>query len=350
MKYLKIKICLFLFLAVLSSCEKALMESSPETNALAIFDEYATLVQEKYAMLDFKNVDINSLKNSLKGRITNSTSQKELFEILGEITKSLRDGHSSLIEDQGNPNTLSAGFDLEEGYPPGIDGAILVNNYIGNEVNSEIKTLLTGEQAFRVVWGTLPQNREIGYIWIPSWNVEISDAELEQIFSDIKNTKGLVLDMRGNTGGDPALATKFASYFIDKPVYTGYERFKTGPGPDDFSDSHITLQPSGSASKFLKPVMVLTDRNVYSASTTFLYSIDPVERIKTVGQRTGGGSGSVADGYLANGWYWSLSTSEFIDAQGRHLDDGVEPDIPVVLNVEDTTKDEVIERAILELQ
>ncbi|WP_084050044.1 S41 family peptidase [Aquimarina macrocephali] len=349
MKYLKIKIYLLLFLAVFSSCEKALMEPNPKTDALAVFDEYTTLVQEKYAMLEFKNVNINTLRNNLRGKINNATTQKEFFEIIGEVTKSLRDGHSSLIEDQSNPNGMSVGFDLEEGYPAGIDAAILVNNYIGTTVNSEIKTL-SGGQGFRAVWGTLPQDRKIGYLWIPSWNVEISDDEIERIFLDLKDTKGLIFDMRTNTGGDPALATKFASYFTDKPIYTGFERFKTGPGPKDFSDSHVTLQPSGSANKYLKPVMVLTDRNVYSASTTFLYSIDPVESIKTVGQRTGGGSGSVADGYLANGWYWSLSTSEFIDAQGKHLDDGVEPDIPVVLNLEDTAKDEVIERAILELK
>ena len=84
--------------------------------------------------------------------------------------------------------------------------------------------------------------------------------------------------------------------------------------------------------------------------TTFLYSTAPIARFKTIGQRTGGGSGSVADGYLANGWYWSLSTSEFIDHLDRHLDDGIDPDISVALDLNDMTKDEIIERAILELQ
>ncbi|WP_282089712.1 hypothetical protein [Aquimarina algiphila] len=38
---------------------------------------------------------------------------------------------------------------------------------------------------------------------------------------------------------------------------------------------------------------------------------------------------------------------KFIDTRGRHLDDGVDPDIVVLLNIEGATKDEVIERAIL---
>jgi len=346
MKYfgnIQLKISILFLLILFSSCEKALMDSVPETDSFAIFDEYSKLVKEKYAMLEFKDVDITSLENSLRSQITDQTTENELFEIIGQITLSLRDGHSSLVDNIADP-TIAAQFDFLEGYSPGIDLEIL-NGYVDT-----LNKLYVGESDIvRLVWGVLPQNNSIGYIWVPSWNREISDSEIEQVFSDLKETKGLIFDQRMNTGGDPILATKFASYFIDEPLYTGFERFKTGPEMNDFSDSHFTLQPSRNPNTYLKPVMALTDRNVYSAATTFLYSLDPLERVKTVGQITGGGSGSVADGFLANGWYWSLSTSEFIDANGRHLDDGVEPDIPVVLNLDDKTKDEVIERAIMEL-
>lgn len=349
MKFIKI-ISLFLVIGVFSSCEKALMDAKPNTDALSVFDEYATLVKEKYAMLEFKNVDIDFLTDSIRNTIQPEIGEEELFDKLGIITTRLRDGHSSLITDRTDPNGLYAGFDLLAGYPVGFDIDILANNYIGKSVNSNMTLLEGGAAGIRAIWGPLNQDSDIAYLWIPSWNVEISDDEIEQIFSDIKDSKGLIFDMRLNTGGDPSLATKFASYFTDKMVDTGFERFKVGPAVDDFADSPVILQPTSSANKYLKEVRVLTDRNVYSASTTFLYSVDPIETIKTMGQRSGGGSGSVADGYLANGWYWGLSTSEFIDAKGRHLDDGVEPDISVALDLNDTTKDEVVEAAILELQ
>lgn len=346
-----IKISLFLFsILLLTACEKALMDANPKTDALAIFDEYSTLVKEKYAMLEFKDVDINQLSDSLRATISEGTNDTELFNTLGIITSRLRDGHSNLIQDKNDSLTLFAGFDLLAGYPAGIDLDLLIANYIAKDVNPSIQLLEGGDIGLRAVWGTLVQDNEIGYIWIPSWDVDITDEEIEQIFTDLADTKGLIFDMRINGGGDPSLATKFASYFTDKAIDTGFERFKTGPAPNDFSDSRVILQPTDSRNKYLKEVRVLTDRNVYSASTTFLYSVDPIDRIKTVGQRTGGGSGSVADGYLANGWYWSLSTSEFIDAKGQHLDDGVDPDIPVALDLNDTAKDEVLEAAIAELQ
>ena len=343
-------IILFVFICLFSACEKALFAPKPNTDSLSIFDEYATLVKEKYAMLEFKGVDIDFLADSIRNTIQNDISNTALFDKLSIITLRLKDAHSTLILDKTDTLTPIASFDLLEGYPSGFDFPILFEHYLNNTINPNLKTLEGGPFGFKAIYGSLPQDSDIGYLWIPSWDIEMTDEEIEQIFTDLKDTKGLIFDMRINGGGDPALATKFASYFTDQAIDTGFERFKIGPGTSDFADSQVILQPNSSSNKYLKQVRVLTDRNVYSASTTFLYSVDPIETIQTMGQRSGGGSGSVADGYLANGWYWALSTSEFIDAKGRHLDDGVDPDIPVLLDLEDTTRDEIIEAAILDLQ
>ncbi len=345
MKYIQTSL---LFLLIMTgSCEKIAMEPNPNTDAVSIFDEYSKLIEEKHAMLDFQNIDFETLKNDLRATITNKTNDKELFNILGELTENLRDGHSSLHEtsEGQTESTMSVWFDFNEGYEAGFDEGVFSYSY-HPYLESSLEYILD----YKGIIGTLPEDPDIGYLGIYSWLIEISDEEIENIFIKLKDTKGLVLDLRGNTGGDPILSTKFASYFTDQTIYVGYERFKTGPNATDFSSSKSYLRPASSENKYLKPVMVLTDRNVYSASTTFLYNVDPIERIKTVGQRSGGGSGSISDGYLANGWYWVLSTSEFIDAKERHINDGVDPDIPVTLNLEDITKDEVIERAIIELE
>jgi len=337
-------ICLIGLLAF-SSCEKIIMESNPKTSNTAIFNEYATLVKEKFAMLKFKGVDINFLQDSIVATIDNNTSQVELFEKLSIITKKLRDGHSDL-----SSKTNFAGYNFTKGYPLGFHAQILFDNYLYKSIAPNIKVINGGATGIKIAYGFMPQSNKIAYMWIPSWNIELSDDEIESVFVEIKNAKGLIIDMRTNTGGDPSLAVKFASYLTNNPVYTGFERFKTGPSVDDFSDSKIYLHETKSSNKFLKPVMVLIDRNCYSASTTFAYSVNPLDNITFIGQRTGGGSGSVADGYLANGWKWSLSTSEFIDHNNKHLDDGFDPDIKVALDTIDKTKDEVIERALIELQ
>jgi C-terminal processing protease CtpA/Prc len=283
--------------------------------------------------------------------ITDELTEEELFNKLGEITLSLKDGHSSLIAYYENSEEqkikYDASYDFISEYPAAFDIEILAKNYIGLDINPNTKKLLSEDgESIRAIYGSLPGNEEIAYIWIPSWDVTIEDTEIDSIFMNLKDHKALIFDIRQNTGGDPALATKFASYFLDERTYTGFERFKTGPESDDFVDSPNNLEPANSEYLWDKEFCVLTDRFVYSAALTFCYSVMPDKDVTFVGQRAGGGCGSVSDGYLMNGWYWSLSVSEYFDYQENHLDNGFEPDYQVELNLEDKDKDEILEKAI----
>jgi len=353
MTNIKYIIALILGATFFTSCEKVFMQAKPQTDALAIFDEYDKLVTEKYAMLEFKGVDIDFLSDSIRNTISENPTEIEIFDALAIITNRLRDGHSALIGLTGESFAGFAVFDTYEGFPQAFDSTILYKNYISlANMKSVERTEDSESDKFEahLIYGILTQDEQIAYMRIPSFNISLSDEEIETAFTEIKDTKGLILDVRGNGGGDPSLATKIASYFMETTTYTGFERFKTGPDKLDFTDSPSNVSPADSNNRYTGKVTVLTDRGVYSATTTLSYNMNPLEQVTFIGQRTGGGSGSVADGYLANGWQWSLSTSEFIDHENRHLDDGIDPDIQVELNLLDPTKDEIVERAILELQ
>ncbi len=330
----------------LFSCEKIVMKPNPGTSNLEIFNEYSKLVKEKFAMLEFKGVDIDKLQDSIGQTITDGLTEDQLFEKLAIITNKLKDGHSSIAKE----DTLFY-YAFYEGYPPGIDREILVNNYIGEEIAPDITWLKDeeDEDMTKAIYGHMPQSADIGYLRVGSWMSTFTNDEVEKIFSTFKNDKGLIIDIRDNGGGDPMLSTKFASYLIDKEITIGSERFKTGPAKNDFIESTLYLSPADSENRFTKEIMVLTDIWCFSATTTFMYSLETLDYVTFVGQKTGGGAGSVADGFLANGWTWDLSVSEFIDINGNHWDNGREPDIPVVLDTTITDKDEVLERALLEL-
>lgn len=337
----------------LISCEKLIMKPNAKTDNKAIFEEYAMLVKEKYAMLDFKGVDIDHLIDSIGNTITNDLPEDTLFAKLAIITHRLRDGHSSLIGvyNSGNFNNLAL-FDLYAGYPIAFNDTILRDNYTSSSIAPNLKRIEVdhGESTIELLYGYLPQSSTIAYIRIPSFNISLEDQQIESIFEEINGASGCILDVRGNGGGDPSLSTTIASYFMEQVTYTGYERFKIGPGPNDFQNSPSYVTPAESEHRFLNPVVILTDRGCYSATTTLAYSMNPLPQVTFMGQRTGGGSGSVADGFLANGWRWSLSTSEFIDHLGNHLDDGFDPDIQVAFDNNDQSQDEILEEALLYLQ
>lgn len=337
---------------VLFSCEKIFMEPNPSTSNEAIFEEYVKVVKEKYAMLEFKGVDIDALADSLRPFVQTTSTEKELWDLMTVITYRLKDGHSNLYG-QVDGNDLFAYYDFLAGYSSAYDSTIIYDNYIGTQVASNINAIDGGNNVL-IEYGTLPQDAQIGYIRIPSFDISLTDNDLETIFKSIKGTKGLIIDIRLNGGGDPVLATKIAAYLTENNISIGFERFKIGPGANDFSDSPGTLKPANSENRYKNPVAILVDRNVYSAALTLCYSTSPLGNVTYIGQRTGGGSGSVATGYLANGWAWDMSVSEFIgidnNGNDQRLDDGFEPDISVALNKSITTNDEILDRAISELQ
>ena len=327
-----------------TGCEKIFMKPNPGTSNLDIFNEYADLVREKFAMLEYKGVDIDHLQDSIGATITDDLNEDELFSRLTIITNRLRDGHSDLSKED---TTFT--YDFYSAYPPALDRDILLEHYIGEDVAPDITWMKDQDGNTKAIYGHLPQAGDIGYLRVGSWLFSFSTDEIEKIFATFKEDKGLIFDVRDNTGGDPKMSTLFASYFTDKEVYIGYERFKTGPGKDDFADSKLYLRPAASEHLFLKPVMVLTDIFCFSATTTLMYNLNPLPNITFVGQKSGGGAGSVADGFLANGWHWDLSTSEFIDKDGNHWDNGHYPDISAALDTTDRSHDEILERALEEL-
>ncbi|MCE7996179.1 MAG: S41 family peptidase [Roseivirga sp.] len=316
-----------------TACEELAFEPQPESTNVQVYEEFWRVFSEKYAMFEAKGVDWQNVYANTRLQVDNTISEDSLFSVLSSMTLSLSDAHTTLINPESGDQAF---FDLEVGFPENLDEELISNTYLqGNE-----------KRLGGFIYSMLPGN--IGYIIFRDFESVITDEEVDLILTEFEDTKGIILDVRGNTGGDPFGAGKLASHFTNHEVYAGFERFKTGPGSTDFSDSRFTLEPTEGIT-YTKPVMVLTNRLCYSATTTLLYLMDPMPNVTFVGGRTGGGSGSVADGQLINGWYYSLSVSEFIDARDRHLDDGVDPDILVELDPSIPNRDEIIERAIQEL-
>ena len=323
---------LLLLIFFISSCEKIVLDPNPSNDKLAVFDEYWTVVNEKYAMFEFKNVDWDMVRDTTRPKINDNMDDAAFFNILDDMASTLRDAHTWVSDG----DKYGGWDDLYEGYEQNLNFEILPLYLQDAQAINE-----TG-----ILYKIMDDN--IGYMFIQEFD-NFEREDVETVIHFLKDTKGLIIDVRGNGGGDPALAAEIASHFTDKEVYTGFERFKSGPGASDFSDSPIRLLPTD-GTFYDKAVAILTNRGCYSATTTMIYMMNPLPQVTIIGDRTGGGSGSVAEGYLGNGWIWAMSTSEFIDYENRHLDDGYNPDIFVQLDTLDKTRDEIIERAILELK
>ena len=323
------------------SCEKMLMNPMPKTTPLAIYDEYWKIVSEKFAMFDdpVKNIDKENLHKTTRAKITENMSEDDLFQVLGEITVALKDKHSFIKNIQKDvyisyDDGISANSDI------GVIKSIYLTNSKGVGKNKQ------NEPALR--YKTLTGN--IGYMKINSWeDIELETEMIDNVLTDLKDTKGIIIDVRGNGGGQPDIATMVTKHFTTKKIFAGTEWMKSGPGKNDFEKSKLYINPEGV--KYTKPVVILTDIISYSATTLFISYFRAIRhatdnKIAFIGSKTGGGTGNATHGYLANGWVWSVSGVEFREFDGGRYDNGVEPDIKIWDDTKTTDRDEVIERAI----
>ena len=165
----------------------------------------------------------------------------------------------------------------------------------------------------------------LGIFTTVAFPVRPAKAVLDLIFYQFKDCKGLIFDIRDNGGGMLSNADRIASRFLEEKILTGYIQHKTGKGHDDFSEPYpLYLSPSERI-RWLRPVVVLTNRHCYSAANDFVQKVRMMPYVTTMGDRTGGGSGFPFNSELPNGWGVRFSASPMLDVNKQHTEFGIDP-------------------------
>jgi len=131
----------------------------------------------------------------------------------------------------------------------------------------------------------------------------------------------LILDLRGNTGGDLKVARDVAELFLpkDAPIYKIGDR------------SGARIFTSGKSPKWEKPMVVLVDSKTVSAGELVAAVLKDSHRALLVGERTAG-KGSVQTAYKVSDNYGiQITTATLSGPNGQTFNNcGVEPDIRAV--------------------
>ncbi len=122
---------------------------------------------------------------------------------------------------------------------------------------------------------------EIGSVGVVSFNVFL----LQPILEDVKkamarfvahHVKAVVLDLRGNPGGQGAMAIPIASLFVTEPMTLGTMQFR------DFGQT-FTARPEMGAVPFTGPLAILTDEGSASAAEILAAGLQESRRAIVVG-------------------------------------------------------------------
>ena len=259
-----------LFVSVLFSC-KDLIVTEPETNLnVKDFEAAWKRIKNVYPYLEFKKINWDSIYTVYRPRVQ-AAQGDEFFLVLRDLLAELKDGHVYYKTKGGGevyPYYPPRHFKDRHAYSP-----FVVRKYFDRELK------LT--ESSSVEYEILPGN--IGYAFLSDFHKTYLIDEFPGVLEYLKNTKGLILDIRQKRGGDyqniEAVITRFLTGPLERnDAYTYGEKWVLPP-----------FQPSGPF-QYTNPVVVLINGSTFSAGEFTTEILKQLPQVTAVGDTTGGGS------------------------------------------------------------
>lgn len=297
-----------LIIVLMISCKKENSLQPPASDKEAVFKELWKVIDERYALFDEKQVDWNDVFRQYGERVNGSLTDDQFFQLMSDMLSLLKDGHVSLksASRQYNYEGFYSGFVKNFSY------AVLINNYLKNDYSK------AGPVVYKIV-------NNVGYIYFNSFASPLSTSDIDIVMSNMKDVKGLIIDVRNNLGGNTLMADHLFANFIQQQTLAKFEKIKKGKAHGDFYNARpFYIQPA--PMYFGKQVIVLTNRSCYSACNDFVLYMSLLDNVKIWGDQTGGG-GSVPNNYLmANGWLLQYSATVTLSPNKVSIEAGIQPD------------------------
>lgn len=253
----------------------------------------------------------NLVTNNNRGFVLNENSKKEIIEavvsalkanyVFPEVAdkmavaireKSSSGGYDKIALPQQFADTLRADLyeickdgHLRMNYSPSKQPPMRPRSEPSPEDKERMKALMAKDNFSFVKTEILDGN--VGYLdfrgFLPP---DFAGESLAAAMNYLNNTDALIIDMRRNGGGDPAMVALVCSYFFDKKTHLNdiYDR------PTDLTKEFWTHDSLPGKRYINKPVYILTAKRTFSAAEDFAYTMKTLKRAIIVGEVTGGGA------------------------------------------------------------
>jgi C-terminal processing protease CtpA/Prc len=162
----------------------------------------------------------------------------------------------------------------------------------------------------------------IGYMRFNTFHPDLI-PDMVAAIAALQDAPGMIIDLRGNPGGDGGTGRRLAAQFLDGNASFGSLKTRTGT---------VEWNVLGE-SVYAGPVVTLIDALSYSCSEWFASGMQATGRAMIIGERSPGGTTGMNARTLPNGAILGYPVGQLLAADGRVLEGyGVIPDIAVSLD------------------
>jgi carboxyl-terminal processing protease len=198
----------------------------------------------------------------------------------------------------------------------------------------------------------------IVYVNLPGFGSDYVVKEFDKAFDKIKESKGLILDVRRNGGGSTSHGYAIMSRLVEKSVPGSHWKTRKyiaayrawGRDEQWQEGDHSTIEPH-KTKHYSGPVVVLAGPRTGSAAEDFVVAFQTSNRGKVVGQKTCGSTGQPLTLELPGGGGARICTKRDTYPDGREfVGIGVIPDIEIEPTRQNIAEDrDVVLEKVLEV-
>jgi carboxyl-terminal processing protease len=372
----------------------ALVSTNTRAGRLEVFDDTWATINEHYYDSRFRGLNWDTQRVAFRNQAAEAGSSRELYAVLRRMIGTLNDPHTRVFSpedkfDWWHPRFITIGLGIKEvdglatvvkvepnSAPAraGIRPGDVIDSVDGQPAASVVKWFASatptaaqearafasifdgpadttlelgwkdkrGQQRsarFQRYWQQrdlgLNFNRESGkylIIEIDAFTRPIAINFARILKEKLKRTRGLVIDLRNNGGGDAEAMAEMASSFLGAGVSLGEFSDRSGAGFSVFT-SFLTAQPVA----INVPVILLTSERTASAAEIFVAAVKKAKRATIIGTQTCGCVLAIRTRHnLPDGGVLDVSELDYKTPAGERLEgNGTQPDQAVMVNRKD---------------
>jgi len=308
----KIHVLLYtFFLLIVSGCNGNITEPGSD---LPDFEITWQTADRSYSHFELKGIDWDEVYQRLLPRAQQAKGD-EIIPVLFDLLAELKDPH---VWFRSGGKTVNPYQSFRSERDEGAFSLDVVEKVITGSLRSEADG--------RIRFGMLEGN--IGYIYLSAFNNKVGSG-FSTALASVRNTDGLIIDVRANEGGALDVLTAIAGRFTTI-TFAGIPTFLLGA---PLASPRVV--PTGEF-RYTKPTVVLINGTTFSAGESFTEVMKQIPSVTAIGDTTAGGGGGFTPEEpgiieMPSGRRAAIPTAELRRYDGRPMEWlGVPPDMRVV--------------------